>query len=125
MTDTVQQFYDDLADQYHRVYECWEASVERQADSLDGLIKSNCRVSSPETLDCSCGIGTQVLGLANLGYRIQGSDVSPNAIRRAKVESADLSCDNSLHIFSQSPILSKHCPPSEQFWSRMDCSSPV
>ena len=67
--------------------------MDRQAQALDGLIKSTCRVSSPEILDCSCGIGTQVLGLAKLGYRIQGSDLSPKAIQRAKVESVNRGID--------------------------------
>lgn len=93
MTDTVQRFYDDLASQYHRVYADWEASIERQAAALDGLIKSRSGVSDPEILDCSCGIGTQVLGLAKLGYRIQGSDLSANAIRRAKAESVSRGLD--------------------------------
>ena len=89
----VQRFYDGLADQYHRVYENWEGSIDRQAGVLDGLIKSNCRVSSPKLLDCSCGIGTQVLGLCQTGYRIQGSDLSPKAIQRAKVESVTRGLD--------------------------------
>ncbi|MFT5090150.1 MAG: glycine/sarcosine N-methyltransferase [Candidatus Latescibacterota bacterium] len=93
MTDSVQHFYNDLADHYHRVYESWQGSIDRQAAALADLIQSNCRVSSPEILDCSCGIGTQVLGLAKLGYRVQGSDLSPKAIQRAKVESVNRGLD--------------------------------
>ena len=61
MTNTMQHFYDGLADHYHRIYESWEDSIDRQASALDDLIKSNGRISSPEILDCSCGIGTQTL----------------------------------------------------------------
>jgi 2-polyprenyl-3-methyl-5-hydroxy-6-metoxy-1,4-benzoquinol methylase len=34
-------------------------------------------------LDCACGIGTQSLGLAKLGYHVTGSDLSADAVRRA------------------------------------------
>jgi SAM-dependent methyltransferase len=38
-------------------------------------------------LDCACGIGTQILGLASLGYReIWGTDISQRAIQRAGAE---------------------------------------
>ncbi|MFD8690071.1 class I SAM-dependent methyltransferase [Streptomyces sp. NPDC059651] len=39
-------------------------------------------------LDCACGIGTQALGLAALGYRVTGSDLSPAAVSRAAKEAA-------------------------------------
>jgi cyclopropane fatty-acyl-phospholipid synthase-like methyltransferase len=39
-------------------------------------------------LDVSCGIGTQALGLAQLGYNVTASDVSPEEIERAKQEAA-------------------------------------
>ena len=93
MTNTMQHFYDGLADHYHRIYESWEDSIDRQASALDDLIKSNGRISSPEILDCSCGIGTQTLGLAKLGYQIRGSDLSPKAIERAKAEAAQRGLD--------------------------------
>ena len=41
-------------------------------------------------LDCSCGIGTQAIGLAILGYDVHGTDVSPGAIERARKEAARL-----------------------------------
>jgi len=37
-------------------------------------------------LDCSCGIGTQAIGLARQGYFVTGSDLSPQAIWRAQRE---------------------------------------
>lgn len=39
-------------------------------------------------LDCACGIGTQTLGLAGAGYRVHGTDLSPEAVRRARTASA-------------------------------------
>ncbi len=39
-------------------------------------------------LDCSCGIGTQAIGLAKLGYTVHATDLSPAAVERAKREAA-------------------------------------
>ena len=35
-------------------------------------------------LDVACGIGTQSLGLAELGYAVTASDISPNEVERAR-----------------------------------------
>jgi len=37
-------------------------------------------------LDAACGIGTQTLSLAQLGYTILGADLSPAAVAQAKRE---------------------------------------
>ena len=39
-----------------------------------------------EILDVSCGIGTQAIGLAKLGYDVTGSDLSYEEIQRAAQE---------------------------------------
>jgi glycine/sarcosine N-methyltransferase len=39
-------------------------------------------------LDCACGIRTQTLGLASLGFRITGCDLSPASVERTRVEAA-------------------------------------
>ena len=41
-------------------------------------------------LDCACGIGTQALGLAAVGYEMEGSDISSGEIDRAQREAATL-----------------------------------
>jgi SAM-dependent methyltransferase len=79
-------FYDGLAPLYHLVYENWEASIERQGKALDSIIRS-CLGETPQSiLDVACGIGTQCLGLAALGHRVTGSDLSPAAVQRARRE---------------------------------------
>jgi glycine/sarcosine N-methyltransferase len=90
-------FYDDLADDYHLIYADWAASVERQGAALDGVIRaaltplSTADIAEPraqfDILDCSCGIGTQALGLAAYGHRVVGSDLSPDSVGRARMES--------------------------------------
>ncbi|MFF9492822.1 class I SAM-dependent methyltransferase [Streptomyces flaveolus] len=81
---SVAHFYDELADDYHLIYSDWDASIRRQGDALDALIGQD-RV---EVLDCSCGIGTQAIGLALRGHRVTGTDLSPRAAARAAREAA-------------------------------------
>ena len=79
-------FYDALADDYHLVYRDWEASIPRQAAALDRLIRAHPGAANQHVLDCTCGIGTQSLGLAALGYDVVGTDVSERSIERARME---------------------------------------
>lgn len=82
-------FYDLLAPFYHLNYGDWSASVARQARELDTILRSR-GASPPRTLlDAACGIGTQSLGLAALGYEVTASDISSGAIERARREAAE------------------------------------
>jgi SAM-dependent methyltransferase len=84
MTSTA-DFYDRLAPFYHLIFPDWEASIARQAAQLDAVIRA--RVPDAQTvLDAACGIGTQSLGLAALGYDVTASDVSDGAVARARRE---------------------------------------
>lgn len=81
------QTYDDLAEHYHLIFEDWDASIERQAAVLSSILQQNCGLAeSARVLDCACGIGTQTLGLAKMGFHVSGVDISPNAIKRAQQE---------------------------------------
>ena len=81
------QTYDDLAEHYHLIFEDWDTSISRQAGVLSSILQRNCGVAkSARVLDCACGIGTQALGLAKLGFEVNGCDISPNAIKRAQEE---------------------------------------
>ncbi|MGD8278485.1 MAG: class I SAM-dependent methyltransferase [Gemmatimonadota bacterium] len=80
-------FYDALADDYHHVYADWERSIGRQAGALDALIATRLGPGPHRILDCTCGIGTQSLGLAALGHAVTGTDLSAAAIARARRES--------------------------------------
>ncbi|MFJ9417780.1 class I SAM-dependent methyltransferase [Streptomyces sp. NPDC101227] len=81
---SVAHFYDELADEYHLIYSDWDASIRRQGDALDALIGQ----ARAAVLDCSCGIGTQAIGLALRGHRVTGTDLSPRAAARAAREAA-------------------------------------
>jgi glycine/sarcosine N-methyltransferase len=88
LSDGIIPFYDGLADDYHLVYGDWEASIGRQAEALDGVIGDGLGPGPKRILDCSCGIGTQALGLARRGHDLTGVDLSPGAVERARGEAA-------------------------------------
>ena len=125
-------FYDELSGYYHLIFADWPASIDRQAGALDSIIRSEGGPEPHTILDCSCGIGTQSLGLAARGYEVTASDLSHAAVERARLEArqrdlslqvsvADmrslykhhgrtfdvvLSCDNSVpHLLSNEDIL--------------------
>jgi SAM-dependent methyltransferase len=93
---SVEAFYDRMASFYHLIYPDWERSIERQAGMLDAVIRhrwgdvlaphADGSASGRSVLDVACGIGTQALGLARLRYQVTASDLSPGAVRRARVE---------------------------------------
>lgn len=80
---SVIDFYDGLAEDYHLVYaDRWHDAMRRQGEALDDLIRSNLG-DARTVLDCSCGIGTQAIGLSLRGYEVTGTDISENSLRRA------------------------------------------
>jgi SAM-dependent methyltransferase len=79
-------FYDALSPFYHLIYADWEASIARQGRALDEMIRAMRGAPPQAVLDAACGIGTQSLGLARLGYQVTASDLSPKAIDRARRE---------------------------------------
>lgn len=79
------ELYEELAPYYHLIFQDWSASIARQAGQLSQIIAA--RWPKPgRVLDVACGIGTQALGLAALGYRVVGSDLSAGAVARARQE---------------------------------------
>jgi len=64
-------FYDALANDYHLIFDDWDASVQR-------------------VLDVACGMGTQAIGLARLGHAVVARDLSPALVKRASMEAERL-----------------------------------
>jgi len=83
-----QDFYDGLAPYYHLLYPNWDASIGRQSRGLAHVLSEFGVPAGNAVLDAACGIGTQALGLAQLGYRVTASDFSPQAVSRAREEAA-------------------------------------
>jgi glycine/sarcosine N-methyltransferase len=86
----VQAFYDQLAPEYHRLFADWTQAVQWQGETLDRLIRVQKGSPPLAVLDCSCGIGTQAIGLAARGYTVHATDLSPVAVARAELESQAL-----------------------------------
>jgi SAM-dependent methyltransferase len=80
-------FYDELASRYHLIFADWEESIARQGRQLAALVRAEWP-GHRSVLDVSCGIGTQVIALAQQGFWVKGSDVSAGAIERARGEAA-------------------------------------
>jgi SAM-dependent methyltransferase len=79
-------FYDQLAPYYHLLYPNWEASSARQSRGLAHVLAEFGVAPGSAVLDAACGIGTQSLGLAQLGYTVTASDLSSAAVARARDE---------------------------------------
>jgi glycine/sarcosine N-methyltransferase len=86
MNEGISAFYDNMSEYYHLIFADWQTSIDRQATIFDKLLEMNGMTKRNSILDCACGIGTQALGLAKLGYNVSGSDISKNEIERAKEE---------------------------------------
>ena len=85
----VQTFYDNLASQYDKLFLDWQSSTKEQAIILDRIFKDNGFDKTADILDCACGIGTQAIGLARLGYNVTASDISVGEIAEAKRRASD------------------------------------
>jgi SAM-dependent methyltransferase len=81
-------YYNQLAPFYRYLFQDWDRSVSWHAQVLDGVIRVHFGPGVRTILDAACGIGTQSLGLAQLGYRVSGSDISVAAIEQARAEAA-------------------------------------
>ena len=79
-------FYDELADEYHLIFGDWDREVTRQGEVLDALLRQQTGAERLSVLDCSCGIGTQAIGLALRGHGLSATDISPESVRRAEEE---------------------------------------
>ena len=79
-----EEFYDRMADYYHLIFEDWNASMRRQGAAIAKLLPPSDK--AVPILDIACGIGTQSLALAALGYAVTGSDISAAEVARANRE---------------------------------------
>jgi SAM-dependent methyltransferase len=115
-------FYDRLAPLYHLVFQDWEASIERQADLLSGVIRDRWGEGARSILDVSCGIGTQAIGLARRGFAVTASDLSAGAVERAGAEARRLGVE--IHP-SVADMRSAHDHHRRQFDVVISCDNSV
>lgn len=101
-------FYDQLAACYHLIYEDWEAAIAWQAEYLHNIIQTEWGTPAESVLDVSCGIGTQSLGLAERGYQLTASDLSPGAVARAQKEAEARNLPISFSVCDMCQLYSHH-----------------
>ncbi len=82
--DIIQSFYDNMAGQYDKLFLDWQAATREQAVILDRIFRGCGFGRRAEVLDCACGIGTQAIGLARLGYHVTASDISEGELAEAR-----------------------------------------
>ena len=87
--DIVQTFYDHMASQYDKLFQDWKSTTREQALLLDQLFRNMGYDRSARLLDCACGIGTQSIGLAALGYPVTASDISRGELEEAAQRAAE------------------------------------
>lgn len=84
----IQKFYDSMASHYDKLFLDWNATTKEQGILLQSIFrKFNCD-DNASVLDCACGIGTQAIGLAALGYNVTASDISDGEIAQARKRAA-------------------------------------
>jgi ubiquinone/menaquinone biosynthesis C-methylase UbiE len=98
MSDSVEAFYDDLAESYHLIFENWDRSIASQAAIIGPIVEHYTGKVSAYVLDCACGIGTQTIGLAQRGHILVGSDLSKSAVARARTETQVRGIEVTFHV---------------------------
>ncbi len=90
MAAPVTDFYDGLSPEYHdNMGWDWDAVMRQEGASLDRFLAKQVGRPGPYSLlDCSCGIGTQAIGLALQGHQVQATDLSTVSIDCARHEAA-------------------------------------
>jgi SAM-dependent methyltransferase len=91
-------YYNNLAACYKLIYTDWDASVERQAEDLDGVIREFSKIQAKTILDVACGIGTQSIGLAAMGYHVTASDLSSVEVELARAEAQNRGLDIEFNV---------------------------
>ncbi|MBO5747389.1 MAG: class I SAM-dependent methyltransferase [Clostridia bacterium] len=82
--DIIQTFYNNLASQYDKLFFDWESTTREQANILGNIFVKYNFNKNAKILDCACGIGTQAIGLAEIGYKVTASDISDAELEEAK-----------------------------------------
>ena len=86
MMGEITGFYDAWSADYDAAFADWAASVRVQGAVLAAALEDRGIGRGARVLDCTCGIGTQAIGLALAGHEVRGSDISAAEVERARTE---------------------------------------
>ena len=83
MIKSVTEFYDRLSPVFrHSQGYDWEAGVRWEGEWLNRFLANQLGGREPwSVLDCSCGIGTQAIGLALHGHQVHATDLKSSVSR--------------------------------------------
>lgn len=87
--DITQTFYNAIAAHYEKFYQDWQSATRQEATFLSKIFRKHGFSQSARVLDCACGIGTQAIGLAALGYPVSASDISEGELALAQKRAAE------------------------------------
>ncbi len=92
MATPITDFYDRLSPEYrHNMGWDWKAVMRAEGKTLNRFLEQQVGRPGPYTLiDCSCGIGTQAIGLALQGHQVHATDLSTVSIDCARNEATEL-----------------------------------
>lgn len=88
-----QKFYDNIASHYDKLFFDWKATTKEQAVLLQRIFNHFNYDDTASVLDCACGIGTQAIGIAELGYKVTASDISDGEIEEARARASNAGVD--------------------------------
>lgn len=74
-------FYDAIAEYYPYFYKDWETKLEREGLSLRSIFRKK---GVRRVLVTACGVGTQAIPLAKLGFEIVATDPSAGMLQKAQ-----------------------------------------
>jgi glycine/sarcosine N-methyltransferase len=124
MTDTKHvsqaELFDQLAEEYDLLLDNWEDDLKIQGRQLDCLFRRYAPAPIASVLDCTCGIGTQCIGLGLQGYRVTGTDISEKSVQRARREAGRFGVEIE---FSQADIRHLDRTVAETFDAVISCDN--
>lgn len=94
----IQEFYTQLADKYHLLFDDFEKIIEGEVSILKRLLKDHGITPPARLLDCACGIGTQTLGLAARGFKVHASDLNAAVVERLTEEATRRNLDVDVEV---------------------------
>ena len=85
--------------------------MEQQSTALGALLAGNGVSPGAAVLDCACGIGTQALGLAGIGYRVSCSDPSRGSVAELSREAARRHLEVTAGVCSFADLSGRYADP--------------
>ena len=115
-----EDIFDLFAPDYDLLLKDWEKDLLEQARVLDYFFENYGQRQINAVLDCFCGIGTQCIGLAKLGYEVTGTDISGKSILRANTEAQRFAVDIE---FAKADVLGLSEQISRRFDAVISCDN--